>query len=100
MYVEGDSPMALVWLFTSFIIAPLLSLAAVWLVARGQRLLGVLIATGAVVPNLLLFFGTYSFIPLHPAVLALTVVTLVCLALVLSRRAEVAQTSELVAAES
>lgn len=89
MYVEGDSPMAIVWLFTSFTIAPLLSLAAVWLVGRGQRPLGILLASGAVVPNLILFFGTYSFVPQHPLVLALTLVTLIWLLLVFSRRAGV-----------
>ena len=81
MYVQGDSPMALVWLVTSFIVAPLLSLSAVWLVGRGKRLLGLLLAAGGVFPNLLLFFGTYAFTPLHPLVLGLSVAALVFLVL-------------------
>jgi hypothetical protein len=89
-YVEGDSPMALVWLVTSFILAPLLSLVAVRLVARGQRARGLIFATGGVFPNLLLFFGTYAFIPLHLVVLALTVGTLTCLVLSANRPADAA----------
>jgi hypothetical protein len=85
-YVAGDSPMALVWLVTSFILAPLLSVVGVWLVARGQHGRGLLLATGSVFPNMLLFFGTYAFIPLHLAVLVLTVGALMLLILSERRR--------------
>jgi len=89
-YVEGDSPAAVTWLVVSFVIAPLTSLLAVWLVRRGYLRRGRIVGAFAIVPNLLLFAGTYAIMPLHPLVFTLTLITAV--SLVLSDRGTTAAT--------
>lgn len=80
-YVEGDGPSAATWLVVSFVIAPLSSLLAVWLVRRGYLRRGQIVGALAIVPNLLLFAGTYAIMPLHPLVFALTLIAAVSLVL-------------------
>lgn len=80
-YVEGDGPSAATWLIVSFVIAPLTSLLGVWLVRHGCLRRGQIVGALAIVPNLLLFAGTYAIMPLHPLVFALTFMTAVTLIL-------------------
>lgn len=83
-YIEGDSPMALVWLLTSLVIAPLVLVAGVWLVEHGRVTLGRILALASLLPHALLFTGTYALLPFHPIVFALM---LTALAGMLLRRA-------------
>ena len=78
-YVEGDGPASLMWFITSFVVAPLTSLLAVWLVRRGHLRSGRIFGVLAILPNLLLFAGTYAVMPFHPLVFTLTLATFIAL---------------------
>lgn len=73
-FLEGDSPATLVWLGTSLVIAPLVSLAAVWAFEHSRSVWGRVLAGPAIVPNLLPLAGAVVFVPFHPLVLVLTLV--------------------------
>lgn len=95
-YVEGDGPATLMWFITSFVVAPLTSLLAVWLVMRGHRRSGRIFGALAILPNSLLLAGTYAVMPFHPLVFTLTLASFIALSSVetAARRAVEEQSSK------
>lgn len=75
-YIQGDSPAAPVFFITSLVLAPLLSVGAVWLFGHRRRWLGTTLAAVAVLPNLVLLLAGGLLTLFHPVVLALTLATL------------------------
>jgi hypothetical protein len=75
-YIEGDSPMAFVWLLTSLVMAPLVLVAGIWLVEQGRVALGRILAVASMLPHVLLFTGTYALVPFHPIVFGLMLTAL------------------------
>ncbi|MDQ2915187.1 MAG: hypothetical protein M3T56_18340 [Chloroflexota bacterium] len=73
-YATGESPAAVLWLITSLIFAPLAVVAGIGLTQRGLLVLGRIVAATGILPNLVLFAGTYAVPPFHATVFALTLV--------------------------